>query len=164
MYPYVCQCRDVPSQVQLLGERVQLAKTRVEPTVLAMDAEQRQAFFESFQEHPILAELNSTAGDAVEKMKKFVAMSEGDLDTVMTMQLVLGEDIKAGGSLVRTLASSGRGGKGVIGDIFALRSLGAASIDHSHGHGHGHQHGPGCAHYQETTPDVASGKVETMDR
>lgn len=152
-----------------MSSRVESSKERMEAVVSDMNAEQRKSFFESFPDHPVLTRLNSpeTSRDPMSKISFFLDMTDSDLDDFMKMQLVVADDIKSGGTLVRELASTERG-KGIMGDMMALRSMGGVGQMGQHGHGSsGHVHGPGCRHHGtpiESTPDVATGKADKMDR
>lgn len=153
-------------KMQELSARIQSAKSQAEESVTGWDADRRLEFFRSFQNHPVLSQLKWQQGDMRTKMATFARMSDSDLSDMMKMQLVLAEDIKAGGSIVREMQSAGVG-KSMMSQMQSMRMMmGAGAGAGSGGHGH-HEHGPHCQHHHASgpiAPDVTTGKGDSMER
>lgn len=158
-----------------LGTRVEASKKRLESQLADMSGEQMKSYFQSFVDHPVIAELNKGGNDPQVKISNFLSLSESELDDVMKMQLIMQKDIQAGGSLMKEVATSGQG-RGFMGDMHALRAMTAAGggggmmsgPPGSTGLG-GHQHHPGCQHSllsaeSNKPPDVASGRGDVIER
>ena len=111
-----------------LGSKVEASKARAATRVQDWTAERRHSYYEAFLDHPVLSTLSGgsggtgtgasggTAGSGasggtgsltglIAKIAVFIGLSESDLDDLMTMQLILAQDIQAGGSLAKQLVS-----------------------------------------------------------
>ena len=75
------------------------ARTRLEPDVNKLTDEEKGLFLDSFSNHPVLLEINSAGKDPIERVKKFLALNDDDLDLVVTMQIVVAGSVKDGKNL-----------------------------------------------------------------
>ena len=102
-----------------LGSKVESSKARAATRVQDWTAERRHSYYEAFLDHPVLSTLSGGSGgtgtgasggtgsltELIAKIAVFIGLSETDLDDLMTMQLILAQDIQAGGSLAKQLVS-----------------------------------------------------------
>ena len=111
-----------------LGSKVESSKARAATRVQDWSAERRHSYYEAFLDHPVLSTLSGGTGgtgtgasggtgtggvsggttsltELIAKIAVFIGLSESDLDDLMTMQLILAQDIQAGGSLAKQLVS-----------------------------------------------------------
>jgi hypothetical protein len=136
-------------------------KSRVETEILEWSNARKKEFVLGFAENNLLSELNGIA-DPVARLTRFMDMSEGELDSFLTIQTVLASDIKSNGSLLREMLSEGgQKAKGLLGSLQQLQGImGASSADQGHVHGPDCNHGPG----EMRAPDVTTGISAKMDR
>lgn len=152
-------------KMQQLSARIQVAKGQAEEAVSGWDAEKRLEYFRSFQEHPALSQLKSQGNDVREKMTAFMNLSDTDLTDMMKMQLVLAEDMKAGGTIVQEMQAAGVS-KSMMGHMQSMRMMMGSGGASNSGQGH-HIHGPNCQHHHNAgpiAPDVSTGKGDSMER
>jgi len=175
-------------KLQSLASRVQVAREKMEPDVKDWSSEKRQQYYESFTEHPLLTALTSSS-DPLDRVKSLIDMSDGDIDELMTLLIVIAQEDKSG-SLMSKLRSKAaeEAAANVVGNntvmshiVTTLGSLSSftarpsttaatsssSSSSSSNIHGH-HQHTAACQHSAKSSgvpiPDVASGKVASMER
>ena len=75
------------------------ARIRLEPDVNKLTDEEKGLFLDSFSNHPVLLEINSAGKDPIERVKKFLALNDDDLDLVVKMQIVVAGSVKDGKNL-----------------------------------------------------------------
>ena len=75
------------------------ARTRLEPEVAKLTDEEKGQFLESFSNHSVLLEINSAGKDPIERVKKFMALNDDELDLVVKMQIVVAGSVKEGKNL-----------------------------------------------------------------
>ncbi len=160
------------TKVQELAGRVQSSKQRMEAEVPSWSAEKKVQYFESFAEHPALVKLGESGADAGAKIQTFLEMSEGDLDEMMSLLLVVADN----GDLMATADSDQSGNSSALKVVLA--TMGSLSKfnkfgppvhvpDPNRGHDHNHVHGPACSHHQalkSNAKDVSHGVADSMDR
>lgn len=150
-------------KMQALSARIQVAKGEAEGSVTGWDAEKRLEYFRSFQDHPALSQMKNSSGDVREKISAFMDLSDSDLTDMMKMQLVLAEDMKSGGSIVKEMQAGGVS-KSMMGHMQSMRMM-MGSGGTSSG-ANTHVHGPNCQHHSAgpVAPDVSTGKGDSMER
>jgi hypothetical protein len=89
---------DSKQKIQDLGTRVAAAKAKVDGEIRGWSKEERATFLDNFSEHPALLEVNS-ASDPAERVRKFLTLSDSDLEQMMKMQLIVAINMQEGGSL-----------------------------------------------------------------
>jgi len=175
-------------KLQSLASRVQIAREKLEPDVKDWSSERRQQYYESFTDHPLVTALTSSS-DPLDRVKSLIDMSDGDIDELMTLLIVIAEEDKSTGNLLVSLRSKAAeeaaanlvGNNTVMSHIVSTlgslssftRPTGGASPSSSSSSSsssshHHHQHTAACQHSAKSsgvpTPDVASGKVASMER
>ena len=75
------------------------ARTRLEPEVAKLTEEEKGQFLDSFSNHSVLLEINSAGKDPIERVKKFMALNDDELDLVVKMQIVVAGSLKEGKNL-----------------------------------------------------------------
>lgn len=154
-------------------------------------AEQREAYFDKFNSHPVLDMMSKAGEDANERITKLFDLTEDDLDDILKMQMVMMEDMKAQGSIAKRIreaqaamwsaaAQAKRDGvevSSIMQEVSSIQRIGGlmASLGSLtnygrkmdfHDHNHGHSDGHVCSMHpgSQIAPDVSSGKVDRMER
>jgi hypothetical protein len=167
-------------KIQSLASRVQESKGRLEESVSQWSAEKKEQFFQSFVNHPSLANLSSLGNDPIAKINMFLDMPQEDLDQMMTLLVVISCD--GGGKLLNQLrdplaplegdssgsAASRQMMNGIVatmGSLTKFSKFGPPPSANSSQHRGNHVHNHSCsADGQVKPPDVSSGKSASMDR
>jgi hypothetical protein len=177
-------------KVQALGARIQASKTKVEEETAAWSKDKKAAFFESFGEHPVVDTLNA-CNDPLEKINTFVEMSDADMNSMITLMMVLASEdgqailheeksksISAGNSDGMQYRMSAV--NSIISTMGSLTNLKFSNpnqqqqhqhnknCEHNHGHdhGHSHEHDDNCQlhGHGHQSADVSTGFAAKMDR
>ena len=64
-----------------------------------MSQEQRSLFLDTFSRHRVLLEVNGAGDDPMERVRRFVGLSDDDLDLMITMQIVVARSMSDGMNL-----------------------------------------------------------------
>lgn len=150
---------ETQKQVEALGRRMESLKPTVESTVRGFTTADRNAYYAKMEATPLLNTLLESSTNPIQRLQRFMALDDEDLQSIMTLQAVLVEDVKLGGELSKKLQAH----------------MPTQHHDHNHSHDHGHTHDHShshdhshgqCSHshHHETKVDVSVGKSATMDR
>jgi len=172
-------------KVQNLGARIQNSRAKVEEEIKDWTKEKKQNFYDSFGDHPVVDSLNASE-DPVDKINIFVELSDGDIDSMITLMTVLasedGQAILEGEKEKRADGQKMSAVSSIIGTMGSLTNMkfntkhaqqecshnsGSHNHDHGHDHGHSHGHGGSCpmhGHGHEMPADVSTGFAAKMDR
>lgn len=160
----------------------------METIVADWTEERKQDFFDSFASSPIMAALTDS-GDPAAKMQVLLTLSDADLDSAMSLLIVLQsgdgklmQQVRAADDASQTAQTDTvrEGGKSqaMHGMVAALSSLDTMRrfqqqqqqqiqqhAGHGHDHSHGHEHGPSCNHHAPPPrQDVSKNSNSTMER
>jgi type I site-specific restriction endonuclease len=153
-------------------------------------AEERESYFERFNNHPVLETMSKAGEDANSRISKLFELSDADLDDIMRMQMVMVEDMKVQGTIAKRIreaqvamwsaaAKAKRDGVevsavldevspiqrigGLMASLGSLTNYGRQMEMPSHGHG---DDGHVCSMHpgRQQAPDVSSGKADRMER
>lgn len=170
---------DGKMKMELFSQRMQSNQGEVMERIANWTNEDRQQFYNDFNQREIVNVLNNQINQSVmEKLNTFVNMSNEDLLDMLTLQACIMQDMRnnphgAGGGGSASASASGGGGimSGLMGAFSSLTGIGASSgatagntvmtqpgmgrqhhAGAGHNHEHHHQHGPGCSHYKPVAP------------
>lgn len=75
-----------------LSSRVQNSRTRLEPLVKDWTLDRKREYFNSFADHPIVQTMSERGDDPAGKMQMIIDMPEADIDQLMTLLIVIGQE------------------------------------------------------------------------
>ena len=179
---------DGHDKVTNLTKRLSNNKEVVQNRVSKWTDEERTSYFEKFSKLSFIEDIKNAGGDMVQRIETFTALSDNDIEGILTMQCTFNSDARAGGSLLTKLRSEENPSSEVAGVSNVMQSIGAIhrmsslpkgqklemppqvkggghTHDHNHDHGHSHDHGHACNHAGDAkAPDVTSGRVDKIER
>lgn len=145
---------ETKSKMESLSSRLAESYSRIAKDVSTWDPARKKEFAEKFADSPLMEQFNSASEAPEVRLQKFLSMSADEIDSMVTMQAVMGADMPGGARAAGLFGAMG----------FPGTAGGGPSIEHSHEHSHDHAghcqiHGHGTH-----SADVATSRSDVMDR
>lgn len=148
-----------------LEAMLQLSKEKMEAEVKELSPSMKADFVKDFSKYDLVLQVGSNNGDVSASMQLLLNMTEADVDTIVKLQVILTDDVRSGGNVIKDLMHQKEEGNaeatllfetlGLLKQVFSNKVTMKQQQQHAHD--------PNCNHCQPTTTN-ASKLAEKMDR